>query len=86
VTVDEHLETTQPGIYAVGDIVGQLQFTHVADYHARVVIRNTLVPFRFLRRETRLFGGAMVHLSRSRGRDGRSDGDRGKKEGDPNTT
>jgi pyruvate/2-oxoglutarate dehydrogenase complex dihydrolipoamide dehydrogenase (E3) component len=51
VTVDEHLETTRPGIYAVGDVVGQLQFTHVADYHARVVIRNTLVPFRFLRQK-----------------------------------
>ena len=48
VTVDDRLETTQRGIYAVGDIIGQLQFTHVADYHARVAIRNTLVPFRFL--------------------------------------
>jgi pyruvate/2-oxoglutarate dehydrogenase complex dihydrolipoamide dehydrogenase (E3) component len=51
VTVDRHLETTQPGIYAIGDIVGQLQFTHVADYHARVVLRNTLVPFSFLRQK-----------------------------------
>ena len=51
VTVDRHLETTQPGIYAIGDVIGQLQFTHVADYHARVVIRNTLVPFSFLRQK-----------------------------------
>ncbi len=51
IAVDEHLETTRPGIYAIGDIVGALQFTHVADYHARVVIRNTLVPFGFLRQK-----------------------------------
>jgi pyruvate/2-oxoglutarate dehydrogenase complex dihydrolipoamide dehydrogenase (E3) component len=51
VTVDQHLETTQPGIYAIGDVVGQLQFTHVADYHARIAIRNTLAPFRFLRQK-----------------------------------
>ncbi len=51
ITVDQRLETTQPGIYALGDVVGQLQFTHVADYHARIVIRNTLVPFSFLRQK-----------------------------------
>lgn len=51
VTVDEHLETTRAGIYAIGDVTGGLQFTHVADYHARVAIRNTLVPFGFLRQK-----------------------------------
>ena len=51
VTVDEYLEITPPGIYAVGDILGELQFTHVADYHARLVIRNTLVPYLFLRQK-----------------------------------
>jgi pyruvate/2-oxoglutarate dehydrogenase complex dihydrolipoamide dehydrogenase (E3) component len=49
VTVDQHLQTTRRRIYAIGDVVGQLRFTHVADYHARVVIRNTLVPLSFLR-------------------------------------
>ncbi|MBA3961521.1 MAG: mercuric reductase [Chthoniobacterales bacterium] len=51
ITVDDHLQTTQPGIYAIGDILGQLQFTHVADYHARIAIRNTLVPFSFMRQK-----------------------------------
>lgn len=51
VTVDEHLETTRRGIYAIGDVTGGLQFTHVADYQARVAIRNTLVPFGFLRQK-----------------------------------
>ncbi len=51
VTVDDYLTTTQPGIYAIGDIIGKLQFTHVADYHARIAIRNTLVPFSFLRQK-----------------------------------
>ncbi len=30
VAVDEHLQTTVPGVYALGDVAGQPQFTHVA--------------------------------------------------------
>jgi len=45
VKVNEHLQTSQPHIYAAGDIVGSYQFTHVADAHARVVVRNILFPW-----------------------------------------
>ena len=44
VTVDAHLQTSQPHVYAAGDITGGPQFTHVADHHARVVVRNILTP------------------------------------------
>ncbi len=42
VTVDKSLRTSQKHIYAVGDVAGGLQFTHVAGYHAGLVIRNAL--------------------------------------------
>jgi pyruvate/2-oxoglutarate dehydrogenase complex dihydrolipoamide dehydrogenase (E3) component len=42
VTVDTHLRTTNRRIYAIGDAVGGLQFTHVAGYHAGIVIRHAL--------------------------------------------
>ena len=42
IEVDMHLRTTNPRAYAVGDIAGGPQFTHVADYHAGLVIRNAL--------------------------------------------
>jgi pyruvate/2-oxoglutarate dehydrogenase complex dihydrolipoamide dehydrogenase (E3) component len=44
ITVDAHLRTSQPHIYAAGDIAGSHQFTHVADLHARTVVRNILLP------------------------------------------
>jgi pyruvate/2-oxoglutarate dehydrogenase complex dihydrolipoamide dehydrogenase (E3) component len=45
VTVDAHLRTSQPHIYAAGDVAGGYQFTHLADHHARVVVRNILTPW-----------------------------------------
>ena len=42
ITVDDSLRTTNKKVYAIGDVAGGLQFTHVAGYHAGVVIRSIL--------------------------------------------
>lgn len=42
VTVDEHLRTNQPHIFAVGDCIGKQLFTHVARYEVEVAIANAL--------------------------------------------
>jgi len=42
IQVDARLRTTNPKIFAIGDVTGGLQFTHVAGYHAGVVIKNAL--------------------------------------------
>lgn len=44
IEVDAHLRTANPRIYAAGDVIGQAQFTHAADHHARLVLRNALFP------------------------------------------
>ncbi len=44
ITVDDHLRTANPRIYAAGDVIGQAQFTHAADHMARIVLRNALFP------------------------------------------
>lgn len=36
------LRTTNKRVYAIGDVIGGLQFTHVAGYHAGLVIRGLL--------------------------------------------
>jgi pyruvate/2-oxoglutarate dehydrogenase complex dihydrolipoamide dehydrogenase (E3) component len=43
VTVDARLRTTNKRVFAVGDAAGAHQFTHVANYHAGIVIRNVLL-------------------------------------------
>jgi pyruvate/2-oxoglutarate dehydrogenase complex dihydrolipoamide dehydrogenase (E3) component len=42
--VDDRLRTTNRRVYAAGDVVGGPQLTHLADAHARIVIRNALFP------------------------------------------
>ncbi len=42
IDVDASLRTSNRKIYAIGDVAGGLQFTHVAGYHAGVVIRAIL--------------------------------------------
>jgi pyruvate/2-oxoglutarate dehydrogenase complex dihydrolipoamide dehydrogenase (E3) component len=46
ITVDKRLRTSNRRVYAVGDVAGGLQFTHVANYHAGLVIRNALFRLR----------------------------------------
>ena len=42
ITVDARLRTTNKKIFAIGDVAGGGQFTHLAGYHAGIVIRNAL--------------------------------------------
>ena len=42
IKVDASLKTTNKRVYAIGDVAGVLQFTHVAGYHAGVIIKSAL--------------------------------------------
>lgn len=42
IETDDRLRTTNKKIFAIGDVAGGLQFTHVANYHAGIVIRSAL--------------------------------------------
>ena len=47
VKVNAGLQTTNPSIYAAGDICFPLKFTHTADAMAQIVIQNALFPHPF---------------------------------------
>ena len=42
IIVDARLRTTNRRVFAIGDVAGGPQFTHIALYHAGIVIRNAL--------------------------------------------
>jgi pyruvate/2-oxoglutarate dehydrogenase complex dihydrolipoamide dehydrogenase (E3) component len=42
IVVDHTLTTSNKRVFAIGDVVGAAQFTHVANYHAGIVIRRAL--------------------------------------------
>lgn len=46
VVVSDRLQTTNPNIYAAGDICMRYKFTHAADAAAKIVIQNALFPGR----------------------------------------
>lgn len=51
IKVTDKLRTTNRKVYAIGDVAGGLQFTHVAGYHGGLVVRALL--FRLSARENR---------------------------------
>lgn len=40
IQVDDHLKTSNKRVFAIGDVAGGPQFTHIAGYHAGVIIRQ----------------------------------------------
>lgn len=44
ITVNEHLRTSNPRMYAAGDVIGGYRFTHAAAVEARTAVRNALFP------------------------------------------
>ena len=42
IEVNSRLQTANPNIYAAGDVASRYQFTHAADFMARLVLRNAL--------------------------------------------
>ena len=46
VVVDRYLRTTVRNIWACGDVIGFPQFSHAAEYEAKLVVQNALLPLR----------------------------------------
>ncbi|CAM2891552.1 dihydrolipoyl dehydrogenase family protein [Legionella worsleiensis] len=40
ILVDKRLRTSNKKIFAIGDVTGMFQFTHIANYHAGIVLQN----------------------------------------------
>ncbi len=46
IITDKSLRTTAPNIYACGDVVGPYQFSHMAEYGARIAVQNAFLPIK----------------------------------------
>ncbi len=47
IVVDDALATTNPRVRVIGDAAGGYQFTHLAEHHAGIVLRQTLFHLRW---------------------------------------
>lgn len=43
---DRYLRTTNKNVMLCGDVAGDLQFSHAAEFHARLIINNLFSPFK----------------------------------------
>ncbi len=43
---DKKLRTTNKSVFLCGDIAGDLQFSHAAEFHARILLNNFFSPFK----------------------------------------
>ncbi|WP_417675496.1 dihydrolipoyl dehydrogenase family protein [Roseibium sp.] len=80
IEVDRGLRTSNRRIYAVGDVTGGLQFTHVAGYHAGLVIRSIL--FRLPAKENRDLIPWVTYTSPELGHVGLSEAEARRRHGD----
>ena len=46
ITIDKYLRTTNKDVFVCGDIAGDLQFSHAAEFHARILLNNFFSPFK----------------------------------------
>lgn len=46
IVVDHYLRTTNKDVFLCGDIAGDLQFSHAAEFHARILLNNFFSPFK----------------------------------------
>ncbi len=46
ITVNDELRTTNKNVFLCGDIAGNFQFTHAAEMHAGLILRNFFSPFK----------------------------------------
>jgi len=44
IKVNDKLQTSASNIYAIGDVIGSYQFSHIAEYHAGIAVPNALLP------------------------------------------
>lgn len=44
INVNNQLQTTASNIFAIGDVIGSYQFSHIAEYHASIAVPNALLP------------------------------------------
>ena len=65
VGVNDTLRTTDPNIYAAGDVALSYQFTHMADASARIVLQNALFPGP--KKKLSNLGDSLDHLHRPGG-------------------